>query len=294
MKIKTHKELSPEQQFALKEINRCRNNPIYFLETYCKVLTEAPTPQPFKLYPFQKEKCIKRFLQYDLNIIVKGRQTGVSTVVAGYILWRMIFEEYFFAMVLAIGRKEAQNIISKIQLMINFLPAWLIPKQTVQNKESVGLENGSWVLALAKGKEQGRSYSPKLLVFDEAAFIDSAEELFMAARPSLAKTKGQLIAISTPNGYGNWYANTVFNAPENGFNAEWIYWHEMPDRDEEWKNREIQIMGLKAFEQEFNSFSKNEYISIRNKKTGIIEKITMGELYFRLELENVSRGNETI
>jgi len=84
--VKKNIVLTKEQQFILKERDRCRKNPIYFLEKYCKVLTESDTPQPFKLYEFQKEKCIMPFLQYDTIAIAKGRQTGVSTIVAGYAL----------------------------------------------------------------------------------------------------------------------------------------------------------------------------------------------------------------
>jgi len=72
--------------FVAREIEKCKKNPIYFLETYGKILTEKDGPQPFNMYEFQKEKCIKPFLARKRIVIIKGRQMGVSTIVAGYIL----------------------------------------------------------------------------------------------------------------------------------------------------------------------------------------------------------------
>lgn len=252
MAYKKHRELTKEEKFVIRERDRCIKNPIYFLEKYCKVLTEATTPQPFKLYDFQKTKCVMPFLKYDTVSIVKGRQTGVSTIIAGYALWRMIFIENFLTVILAIDQSTAQNLIEKIQLMIDEMPSWLRPKQTMKNKQSVGFRNGSKAIALSKGGKKGRSYSPKLLIFDEAAFIDGADELFTAASPGLAKTKGQFISISTPNGVGNWFYRSIHEAPQNGFHTEWIYWHEMPDRDEAWMKKELARLGPKNFGQEYD------------------------------------------
>lgn len=115
----------------------------------------------------------------------------------------MIFEEYFLTLTIAYDQDSAANIIAKMQLMIDNIPKFILPKQTIQNKLSVGFENGSEARALAHGTKKGRSFAPKLLIFDEGAFIEGLEKLYIASSPGLSKTKGQLIVISTPNGYGN-------------------------------------------------------------------------------------------
>jgi hypothetical protein len=239
------------QAFVAKEIIRCKKNPIYFLEKYCKVLTEADGPQPFVMYDFQKEKCIKNFLKHRNIVIVKGRQTGVSTIIAGYILWNMIFRDFFSAVVISKDTKAAQGLVKKIQIMIDYMPIWLRPKQPTKNKESLEFSNGSKVEAFASTTESGRSFSPKFLVFDEGAFIPNAAKIYTAAKPSLSKTRGQFVMVSTPNGKSGFFSEKYHNAPENGFHAEKIMWYEMPERDEQWAADELRDMGKKGFSQEY-------------------------------------------
>ena len=52
---------------------------------------------------------------------------------------------------------------------------------------------------------------------DEAAFIDNVDETFTAAQQTLA-TGGQCMALSTPNGIGNWFHQTWEKA-ETGENV---------------------------------------------------------------------------
>jgi len=76
------------------------------------------------------------------------------------------------------------------------------------------LSNGDIVININKVKEQEKLYDllnvskdnkyyTNNIVSHNCAFIDDAETVFVAAIPGLAKTRGQLIAISTPNGVGN-------------------------------------------------------------------------------------------
>lgn len=125
------------------------------------------------------------------------------------------------------------------------------------------LSNGDIVININKVKEQEKLYDllnvskdnkyyTNNIVSHNCAFIDDAETVFVAAIPGLAKTRGQLIAISTPNGVGNWFYRVIHESPENGFHTEKIYWYEMPDRDEAWKEKELARLGPKMFGQEYN------------------------------------------
>lgn len=99
---------------------------------------------------------------------------------------------------------------------------------------------------------KNNKYYTNNIVSHNCAFIDDAETLFVASSPGLAKTRGQFIAISTPNGVGNWFYKIIHEAPENGFHTENIYWYEMPDRDEAWRVKELARLGPKMFGQEYN------------------------------------------
>jgi len=97
-----------------------------------------------------------------------------------------------------------------------------MPEQKEKNKQSIGFVNKSIVSAFASSTESGRSFAVKLLIFDEAAFIESADTIYRAAMPSLSKTNGQFIMLSTPAGVGGLFAQKYLAAPENGFHAEKI------------------------------------------------------------------------
>jgi hypothetical protein len=44
----------------------------------------------FKTYDYQ-DQLLDDFNDYRFNIINKGRQLGISTITAGYIVWMMLF-----------------------------------------------------------------------------------------------------------------------------------------------------------------------------------------------------------
>ena len=182
--------------FVAREISKCKKNPEYFLENYCKILTELDGPQPFKLYDFQRHKCIRQFLRHKRVVIVKSRQTGVSTIVAGYILWNMIFRDFFSSLVISKDKEASQGFIKKTKLILTYMPYWLHPKQTVENKQSIELTNGSYIQAFASSTESGRSFAAKLLIFDEGSFIREASSIWRASQPTLSKTQGSFVVLS--------------------------------------------------------------------------------------------------
>ena len=49
-------------------------------------------------------------------------------------------------------------------------------------------------------KDALRGYTPTILIFDEAAFIDADDDFWSACMASLS-TGGKVIVISTPNGF---------------------------------------------------------------------------------------------
>ena len=68
---------------------------------------------------------------------------------------------------------------------------------------------------------------------DEAAFIENVDETFTAAQQTLA-TGGQCMALSTPNGIGNWFHQTWERAEtgENSFVPVRLPWSVHPERDQ--------------------------------------------------------------
>jgi phage FluMu gp28-like protein len=171
----------------------------------------------FNLYPFQ-ESVLKVFTG-DKNVIInKSRQLGISTLVSAYALWLMVFHKDKNVLVIATKQETAKNMVTKVRFAYDNLPTWLKIGTTEDNRLSLRLTNGSQIKAVSGASDSARSEAVSLLAMDEAAFIDNAEELFGSAQQTLA-TGGKCIALSTPNGVGNWFHKSYTKAQkkENSF-----------------------------------------------------------------------------
>ena len=99
------------------EILKCGKNPVYFINTYTKISHPQRGPIPFRMYPFQ-EAAIKDIQDHRFNIILKARQLGLSTVVAGYVAWLMLFHRDKNVLVLATKLLSASNLVRKVKYII--------------------------------------------------------------------------------------------------------------------------------------------------------------------------------
>ena len=233
-----------------QEYIRCASDPIYFLKKYCVIQHPIRGKVPFHLYDFQ-EKTIEDVVQHRFNIILKARQLGISTITAGYSLWMMTFHQDKNILVIATKQDTAKNLVTKVRVMHANLPSWLKQKCVEDNKLSLRYKNGSQIKAVSSGEDSGRSEALSLLVLDEAAFIDKIEPIWAAASQTLS-TGGQCIALSTPNGVGNWFHRTWMDAEDglNDFNFIKLFWDLHPERDQEWRAEQDKLLGPSLAAQE--------------------------------------------
>jgi phage FluMu gp28-like protein len=132
------------------------------------------------------------------------------------------------------------------------LPDWMkIAKIVTDNKTSFELSNGSQIKAGTTSGDAGRSEALSLLVIDEAAHVEGLDELWTGLYPTLS-TGGRCIALSTPNGVGNWFHKTYVDADaeENDFHPILLPWDVHPERDEEWFRKETKNMSRRQIAQE--------------------------------------------
>ena len=236
-----------------EEYRKSANDPIYFMKKYCVIQHPTRGKIPFHLYPFQ-ESCLDDFKDNRFNIILKSRQLGLSTLSAGFILWKMLFNQDFNALVIATKVTVAKNLVEKVRVMHDLLPIWLRDGSTAaaeDNKLSLKLKNGSQVKAIASSPDAGRSEALSLLVVDEAAFIRDIDEIWLSAQSTLS-TGGSAIILSTPNGVGNFFHKTwvAGEAGQNGFNCINLHWTVHPERNQAWRDEQTRILGVKGAAQE--------------------------------------------
>ena len=233
-----------------QEYIKCAKDPVYFLMKYCMIQHPIRGKIPFALYEFQQE-TVRDFVDNRFNVILKARQLGISTLTAGYSLWLMTFFQDKNILVIATNQDTAKNLVTKVRVMHANLPSWLKQRCTEDNKLNLRYTNGSQIKASASGPEAARSEALSLLILDEAAFIDKIDEIWTASQQTLT-TGGSCIALSTPNGVGNWFHRTWVDAEEGRglFNDIKLHWTVHPDREQDWRDEQNTLLGLQGAAQE--------------------------------------------
>ena len=262
-----------------REYVKCAQDPAYFMKKYCRIQHPQRGSILFDLYPFQ-EKVLHIFRDKQYNIVLKSRQLGISTLSAGYAIWLMTFHKDKNILAIATTQATAKNVITKIRVMYDGLPKWMKPKATENNKLSIRLANGSQAKAVSSNSDAARSEAVSLLLIDEAAFIDNVEETFTAAQQTLA-TGGQCIALSTPNGIGNWFHKTWVKAEqgENNFTPIKLPWTVHPERDPDWRKEQDKQLGDRHAAQECDcDFLSSGETVFEPIKLSELEKTTMDPL----------------
>lgn len=99
--------------------------------------------------------------------------------------------------------------------------------------------------------ELDNEYFTNEVVSHNCAFIDNIETIFTAAQQTLA-TGGGCIALSTPNGMGNWFHKTYTAAQkrENSFLPIFLPWTVHPERDQTWRDQQTKDLGVRNAAQE--------------------------------------------
>jgi len=238
------------KKIIAQEYIKCAKDPAYFMRKYCYIQHPTRGRILFNLYPFQ-DKILHLFRDNDYIITLKSRQLGISTLASAYSLWLMLFHKDKNVLALATTQATARNLVSKSMFMYDQLPKWLRLPALEKNKLSLRLKNGSKITAKSSNADAARSEAVSLLLIDEAAFIDNIEETFTAAQQTLA-TGGQCMALSTPNGIGNWFHLTWEKAEsgENSFLPIRLPWTVHPERDEKWREQQDSDLGPRMAGQE--------------------------------------------
>jgi hypothetical protein len=237
----------------IEEYVKCAGDPIYFIETYCKIVTLDHGLQPFKLYDCQKNK-VNVIHNNRKVILMEGRQQGKTTTSAAYILWYTLFQGSKTVAILANKATAAREVLHRYQLMYENLPLWLQQGVTTWNKGDIELENGSIVFTAATSRQGIRGKSVNLLYVDETAIIPNnlAEEFFTSVYPTIsAGQTTKILLSSTPLGYNHFWKfwNDAQN-DRNGFVPLFIPYWEIPGRDEKWAEEQRRLLGELRFNQE--------------------------------------------
>lgn len=189
----------------LKEYSKILKDTPYALKTYLQTYDNTQRKfVPLELFPDQV-KLIEDYEKYNENITKKYRQAGVSTVTAAWISKKIQVastDNPEKVLIVANKRDTAIEMANKIRGFLEQWPDWInVGFSPDKNSESrFKLNNGCEVKAVATSTDALRGYTPTILVFDEAAYIEGGQSFWAASMASIS-TGGKVILISTPNGH---------------------------------------------------------------------------------------------
>jgi hypothetical protein len=218
----------------LKEYARVIKDTPYALRTYLQTYDNTQKKYvPLELFPDQIQ-LLKDYETYNENITRKYRQAGVTTVTAAWLSKKLQLakpENPERVLIIANKRDTAIEMANKVRHFLEQWPEWLnVGFSPDKNSESrFRLNNGSEVKAVATSADALRGFTPTVLVFDEAAYIEAGEDFWAASMASLS-TGGKIILISTPNGYDPIYYGVYEQAVRgiNDFHITDLRWFKDP------------------------------------------------------------------
>ena len=134
---------TPEE---VQEYIKCSEDPVYFIQTYIKIVSLDKGLIPFDMYDFQVDMT-RKFHDNRFNIAKLPRQSGKSTIVTSYLLWYVLFNANVNVAILANKAATSREMLQRLQLSYENLPKWLQQGILQWNRGSLELENGSKIMA---------------------------------------------------------------------------------------------------------------------------------------------------
>ena len=226
--------MSFTKEQLMLEYAKCMKNTPYALRTYLQTYDNTVSQYvPLELFPDQIS-LLEDYENYNENIALKYRQAGVSTVTAAWASKKLAFAKKTKPeKILIIANKldTSMEMANKIRGFTEQWPSWTgIGFSSEKNSQRhYKLNNGCEVKAVATSRDALRGYTPTILIFDEAAFIEADGDFWSACMASLS-TGGKVIVVSTPNGYDPIYYEIYDQALRgmNDFKISEMFWFKDP------------------------------------------------------------------
>lgn len=252
-------DVTPE----MREYTRCAKDPAYFIFKYCKVNIPGKGIVSMEDWLHQRQ-LIEIIITNDRVIILKARQLGISWLLGGGLaLWFALFVPGSNVGIFSRKENDASDLLrNRCRVMLMHLPPFL---QLALGKDNdIELEfpdNNSHIRAFPADADSGSSYTFNLVIMDEMAKMEHAEDLLTAILPTVEH--GKLVCLSSARGMKNTFAKTYWNAKRglNEFVPLFIPYNVLPGRDRTWWKRiTSNFPGWKAL-QEYPSTQEEAFLT---------------------------------
>lgn len=248
-------------QEMVDEWLKCRDDIVYFAETYCAITHIDYGVIKVQLRDYQRD-MLRIMVDNRMSVSKLSRQLGKTTAVAIFLAHFVCFNKDKAVGILAHKGSMSAEVLDRTKQAIELLPDFLQPGIVEWNKGSIQLDNGSSIGAYASSPDAVRGNSFALIYIDECAFIPNFHDAWLAIQPVISSGRHSKILITTtPNGMNHFYDIwTAAIENKSGFipyEAEWNSVKERlyNDKDEfddgwQWSSQTISGSSVEQFRQE--------------------------------------------
>jgi hypothetical protein len=199
---------------------KCAADPLYWLQHHAKTRDDHWKEKGTEPYAHFPSLPYLPFVFHVLRtenrlLIAKSRDMLLSWSVIGYLVWVAQWHGPAHIMIQTQKEDKARDLVSGIDIsgyvrtLYEQQEPWMQMLHPTPRppKEMAGLvftwTNGSKIEGVPSGAEQIRQYHPRIVFFDEAAFLDSWLGSWNAAEP----VASQMIAVSSayPSDFGDMF-----------------------------------------------------------------------------------------
>jgi hypothetical protein len=287
-------------QAEVEEFDKCSNDIIYFVENYCKFLTDwgriivKLRPKQIKiLKTLAEQHFISKLDDYGAKnrnvILMASRQTGKTTTVAAFFAWYLCFHIDRNLAILANKQTTTIEIVSKVIEVFKGLPFFLKPGILNIGALGMRLDNGCQLFSQATTMTAQIGFTLHVLYADEFAHIQHniVNKFWKSVYPTLSSSLiSQCIISSTPEGTTNKFYDIwdKANRGENSFVPIRVDYWEVPDHDDAWVEQMKKDYGEEEFAQEFElQFNISSRLLMGAKSLGFMSKIQKEYIFNDLE-----------
>lgn len=248
----------------VEEVVRCQEDIHYFIDKYVYTIHPDHGLVSMELRDYQTE-IVDIFNENRFVIARWGRQMGKTASVAAVICHYILFNPGKTVAILGNKAANAKEVLRRVKIAYENLPIWLQRGVVNWNKGSIEIEGSksvegetrstnTRVITGATSSDAIRGESISLLYIDEVAHIKKNlwEDFYDSVYPTIsAGHTTKILLTSTPKGMNHFYTLCQrAKTGESNYIEHVARWDRVPDRDEEWKKRELKEMGAQKFAQE--------------------------------------------
>ena len=230
-------EVQIEKNKISKIIKTFKTNLPLYAEHCLKIIDKQGNLIDFKFNEAQRllDKMINE--QYSHHgrvrmLILKSRQTGISTYCQARGFWKTNTEQNQNAVVVSHLNESTKAIFSMVKNFYDNLPHPVVtPELKESTSNSMAFTHGSrWRIATARTGEVGRGWTTNYLHGSEVAFYPNAD-IIPGLLQTVPEAESEILLESTANGAGGWFYDACMRALRG--EGEWgicfIPWFMMPE-----------------------------------------------------------------